>query len=207
MSNLTLNTREVVRWFRDNGDNTHNVNYDLNEDSIIMDLGGYTGVWIQQMVDKYNPNVYVIEPLPEFYNKLEERFKDNSKVTLKNVGVGTENGDGVIYINGDGSSSNNIGGEAVTIQLETMETLLNEWGLESVDLLQVNIEGDEYPLLEQIIENGVINKFKNIQIQFHLGVENEVVRRDQINKGLINNGFKNKFNYPFVWEGWTKEIM
>ena len=54
---LTLNLQELAKWIASNGDNTHNISYDLNEDSIIMDLGGYTGVWAQQMIDKYNPYV------------------------------------------------------------------------------------------------------------------------------------------------------
>lgn len=201
---LTLNKQEIGRWFRDNGDNTHNLNYELNEDSIVMDLGGYTGVWVQQIIDKYNPNVYVIEPLPEFYNGLVDRFSDNNKVKLLNVGVSTKNEDGVIYLSGDGSSSNLTNGEAVNVTFKTMSTLLDQWGLDTVDLIQINIEGDEYPLLEHMIEDGSITKFKNIQVQFHLGIEGDVGRRDSIRQGLIDNGFKNKFDYAFVWESWVK---
>ena len=68
MGNLTLNQQEIRRWFSDRGDYTHNINYDLNEDSIVIDLGGYTGVWAQQIIDKYNPNMYILEPIEEFYN-------------------------------------------------------------------------------------------------------------------------------------------
>lgn len=48
------NHEQVQKWIRDNGDNTHNLNYDLDENSIVMDLGGYTGVWAQQIIKKYN---------------------------------------------------------------------------------------------------------------------------------------------------------
>ena len=34
------------RWFADNGDYTHNINYTLNNDSIVIDLGGYHGFWV-----------------------------------------------------------------------------------------------------------------------------------------------------------------
>jgi hypothetical protein len=34
MSNLTLNTKEIVKWFSDRGDYTHNITYNLNENSI-----------------------------------------------------------------------------------------------------------------------------------------------------------------------------
>jgi len=58
--------------------------------------------------------------------------------------------------------------------------------------------------LENMLETGSINKFKNIQIQFHMGIEGDVERRNKIRAGLQNNGFKNKFDYPFVWESWYK---
>jgi FkbM family methyltransferase len=205
MSNLTLNNIEIVRWFNDRGDYTHNITYDLNENSTIMDLGGYTGVWAQQMIDKYNPNVYIIEPVPEFYNGMVLKFKDNPKVKLLNVGVGVEDKDGTIFMGGDGTSSNLSDGEIIKVKLNTIDTILKSWGLDVVDLIQINIEGDEYPLLENMIETGSVNKFKNIQIQFHLGIENDIERRNTIRNGLTKNGFKNKFDYPFVWESWNKE--
>jgi hypothetical protein len=55
-----------------------------------------------------------------------------------------------------------------------------------------------------MLKDKSINKFKNLQVQFHLGIENDIERREKIKKGLVENGFKNKFDYPFVWESWTK---
>jgi FkbM family methyltransferase len=204
MTNITLNSNEKGRWFNDKGDYTHNITYDLNENSIIMDLGGYTGVWVQQMIEKYNPNVYILEPVPSFYDGMVSKFKNNPKVRLLNVGVGIEDRDGIIYMGGDGTSSNLINGDAINVKFNTIETILNNFGLEYVDLIQVNIEGDEYPILENMILTGLINKFKSIQIQFHLGIENDVERREKIRNNLLDNGFKINFNYPFVWESWYK---
>jgi FkbM family methyltransferase len=169
-----------------------------------MDLGGYTGVWVQQMIEKYNPNVYILEPVPSFYDGMVSKFKNNPKVRLLNVGVGIEDRDGIIYMGGDGTSSNLINGDAINVKFNTIETILNNFGLEYVDLIQVNIEGDEYPILENMILTGLINKFKSIQIQFHLGIENDVERREKIRNNLLDNGFKINFNYPFVWESWYK---
>jgi FkbM family methyltransferase len=204
MSNLTLNSVEISRWFNDRGDYTHNITYDLNENSVIMDLGGYTGVWAQQMIEKYNPNVYIVEPVSSFYDGMVSKFENNPKVKLLNVGVGIEDRGGIIYMGGDGTSSNLINGDGINVKFNTIDTILNNFGLEYVDLIQINIEGDEYPLLENMILTGSINKFKNIQIQFHLGIDNNVDRRNKIQEGFIANGFKNNFDYPFVWESWGK---
>lgn len=204
MTNLSLNGVEINNWFNDNGDYTHNLAYDLNESSIIMDLGGYTGVWCKQMIQRYNPNVYIIEPIPEFHNIMLEIFKDNPKVHLMCVGVSETDKIGKIYLSDDGSSSNFNEGDSINVHYKTIEGILAEFKLTSIDLLQVNIEGDEYFLLENMLESGFINVFKNIQVQFHLGIDNCIERRDKIRNGLENNGFKIRFDYPFVWESWGK---
>lgn len=198
------NSSEITRWFSDNGDYTHNITYNLTEESIIMDLGGYTGVWAQQMIDKYNPNVYILEPVTKFYDGMVNKFLSNGKVHLMNVGIGTEDKDGFIFMSGDATSSNLANGESISVKFNSIDTILEKWGLNEVDLIQINIEGDEYPLLEHMLKTGSINKFKNIQVQFHLGIENDVKRRDKIRDGLVKNGFKNNFDYPFVWESWGK---
>jgi phospholipid N-methyltransferase len=74
----------------DDGDSTHSINHQLDENSFVMDLGGYTGIWSQKIIDKYNCNVFIIEPVKEFYNILLDKYRDNPKVHILNVGVSTE---------------------------------------------------------------------------------------------------------------------
>ena len=205
MNNISLNHFELSKWIMDRGDYTHNINYNLNQNSSIMDLGGYTGVWAQQMIEKYSPNVYIIEPVPKFYNFMVSKFENNSKVKILNVGVATENREGKILVNQDASSSNLKNGEEIDVKFQTIEQIFKQFNIENIDLIQINIEGDEYSLLERMIQTKFINRFKNIQIQFHLGIENDLLRREKIHKEFILNNFINKFNYPFVWECWTKE--
>ena len=158
--------QELQQWFNSNGDNTHSINYDLNENSIIMDLGGYTGIWIEKMIKKYNPTVYAIEPIKSFCEIMENKFNGNNKVNLVNLGVSNENKKYLIYLSGDASSFQGTG-ESEEVELVTMDNLLDKCELSEVDLLQINIEGEEYPLLEHMLGSGVINRFKNIQVQFH----------------------------------------
>ena len=204
MASLHLDQWHLNRWWQDDGDHTHIFNHNLNEDSIVLDLGGYVGVWAQQVVDKHNSNVYVIEPLTQFYDEMVEKFKSNPKVCLLNVGVATENKKDFIYLGGDSTSSNLENGTKVEVEFRTISRILDEWGLAGVDLLQMNIEGDEYLMLESMLKDGTIDRFKNIQVQFHLGIEGDVDRHYDICIALEDRGFKSKFSYPFVWEGWTK---
>ncbi len=214
MTNTNIDTtptrtvnQEIGKWFQDNGDKTHILNYDLNENSIVMDLGGYTGVWIEGVINKFNCNTYVIEPIEEFYNVMVEKFKNNNKTHLRKVGVGDENTSGTIYLHGDETTTHTKnGGESVNVEFRTMDNILNEWNLTDVDLLQINIEGEEYPLLEYMLKHDLVKYFKNIQIQFHyIGMSGDVIdRREKIQQGLVDNGFTQSYNYEFVWESWKR---
>ena len=204
MNKFNSNKESHRKWLEDRGDDTHIIIYDLDENSTIMDLGGYNGAWIEQMINKYNPNAYIVEPIPKFYNEIVNKFKNNNRVRTLNVGVSTENKKGKIYLNGDSTSSNFNNGNSIDVTFKTISDIMSLWNLDNVDLLQINIEGDEYLLLENMLESGIINRFKNVQIQFHIGIDGDVERRNNIRDGLVNNGFRNKFNYPFVWESWEK---
>ena len=205
MSNLYLNIPQLQRWQGDNGDYTHSLTYDLIENSTVIDLGGYTGEWAKEIINRYNCNVYLVEPVEESYKILLEKFRSNPKVHILKVGIGIKNTEKVMYVNGDGTSFNTETGEAITVEIRTVESVLNQWNLEKIDLLQVNIEGDEYELLQHMIDTGLINKFKNLQVQFHLGIKDAVAKHESICEGLIEKGFKIKYSYPYVWEAWTKE--
>jgi len=37
------NQDEFNRWVKDNGENTHRFNYDLDKNSVVIDAGGYKG--------------------------------------------------------------------------------------------------------------------------------------------------------------------
>ena len=75
------------RWFKDNGDSTLRVDYPLSENSIVFDVGGYMGEWSLKIAERYNPYIYVFEPVPEFYSIIVERFRGNPKVSVYNFGL------------------------------------------------------------------------------------------------------------------------
>ena len=191
------------RWVMDNGDHTHNLNHNLTEDSTIIDLGGYTGVWAEQMINKFNPNVYIIEPITSAYNTLVEKFKNNPKVHLLKLGIAPENKKGQLSVNGMRSSSNIESTNYEDVEYNTLEVILDKFGLDNVDLMQINIEGDEYDLMDYIQSKpGLFTRIKKYQIQFHDFVPNAVEKRDKIQNNF-HKYYKLNFEYPFVWEAWS----
>jgi FkbM family methyltransferase len=198
---LGLNTAGLDEFYSSNGLNKLS-DYNLTEESKILELGGYDGTWIGKMIGKYNPRVYVIEPIKEFHDEIKSKFSQNNKFNILNVGVSDFSHEGFIYLNGDSTSTYEENAKKRTASFKTMEEILAMFGLDSVDVLQINIEGEEYKLMENMLTTGVIKKFKNIQIQFHTGISDYEVRRNKIQDGLKENGFVSSFEYPFIWEGW-----
>ena len=78
----------------------------------------------------------------------------------------------------------------------------------SIDLMSINIEGNEYYLLKRIIDSEMINNIINILVQFHEwypSMTESKVLRNQIHTKL-NKTHKLVFSYDFVWEKWEKKF-
>lgn len=98
-------TVEVTRWFRDKGDETLRLDYpELNEESIVFDLGGYKGDFAYAINEKYGSTVYVFEPHPEYHDACIKRFLSNNKVIPFNYGLSDKDGMFLLSDSVDGSS-------------------------------------------------------------------------------------------------------
>jgi FkbM family methyltransferase len=195
------------KWVQDKGDETHIINYPLNENSWVLELGGYKGIWTKRIFEKFKCNILVIEPVPEFYSYLNSEFSKpeyENKVKLENLAISTEQKKIKIFPSGDSSSTHLQNGEGIDIECQTIEFFLNKYNIDLVDLVQINIEGEEYPLLENWTSSNLIDKFKFIQVQFHNFIDNHIQRRSEIQNRLISQNFENIFQYDFIWESWKK---
>jgi len=196
------NEENNAKWWAIDGNNTVAITYPINEDSFVIDLGGFHGVWASQIMLKYNPRMVLVEPIPEFYMYLIDRYKYNPKVKVLNYGVSATSHKGELFLNADGTSKYIKTSTPIEVNFITIKEILNMIGQERVDLIQINIEGEEYPLLEQMLDDGTILQFSNIQIQYHTYIENAVERREKIQKRMQEH-FNKIYDVPFVFEGWT----
>jgi hypothetical protein len=75
--------------------------------------------------------------------------------------------------------------------------------IEKIDLIKINIEGEEYPLLEWMLTSDDLVRFDNFLIQFHTFVDNFANRRLYIQEELHKKNYHQIFNFEMVFEGWT----
>lgn len=189
------------KWVIDDGEEKLLINYPLNTNSMVLDVGGYTGVFSDKISQLYNPHLYILEPVKRYYKILKNKYSKNRNVRVQNFGLSDKNSIQTIYVSGDGTSLFKNNGVSEIIKLVDVKEYLNKF--KSIDLMSINIEGAEYDVLDRLIATKAIKKVKFIQIQFHLFAPEAIKRR----KGIINNILKThevRYSYPFVWEAFER---
>ena len=200
-------TIQVKKWFKDKGDQTLRLDYpELTPDSIVFDLGGYLGDFSAAIIERYNCKIYIFEPHPEYFSKCIKRFSSYKNVKVINYGLADKDGEFLLSNQSDGSSfinPNHAKKDGIKCVIRDVFGVLKEQNITSVDLMKINIEGGEFPLMEHIISSGKQAIVRQYQIQFHNFVEKAVDRRIQISRALSETHIRT-WCYTFVWENWSK---
>lgn len=200
--NDLIQRERVLPWFAVKGDETLRLDYDLNEKSVVFDVGGYKGEFAGDIFCKYNATIYVFEPIQSFFQIIKNKFINNQKVKIYNFGLAGKDEQMQISMSDNSSSVFLKTEDSETIQLKSIVNFIQENNIQAVDLIKLNIEGGEYELLEALIDNNLIGIFKNIQVQFHdflLADGKERMNRIQEN---LSRTHQITYQYEFVWENW-----
>jgi FkbM family methyltransferase len=192
--------RRLKAW-RTPGHRTRQFEYLLDENSFVVDLGGYEGQWTSDIVARYGCHVHVFEPVPQFARAIAARFRKNSLVTVHDFGLGAEAGTLGLTLADDGTSALRGTGVPVDGRVERADDWFAKEAITRVDLMKINIEGAEYELLEHLIETGLVLRIGHIQVQFHDFVSDAPARMKAIQEKLKKT-HEPEWQYEFVWESW-----
>ena len=203
-ANLALKEKAHAKWVADNGDKVLRLDYALNENSVVFDVGGYEGQWASDIHSMYHCHVHVFEPVPQFADYIEWRFRKNDKVILHRVALGGEDREASIRVDENASSVIGSGDESVVIDVRKLSSILGGTDIERIALLKINIEGLEYDLLDNILDECLLDRIDNIQVQFHEFVPDALERMNMVRARLAETHVC-VYQYPFVWESWTRK--
>ena len=195
---------ERTRWYREKGDEKLRLDYKLNKDSIVFDIGGYIGDFSNSIYEKYKCKIYIFEPSPLFYKICVERFKNKEKIVCFNYGLSDSENEFLLSNEKEASSISKKTKDTIgeTVKIRKFSKVFQKLQINRIDLLKVNIEGSEYNLMPHIIEEKLIEKINNIQIQFHIFITEAKDKRKAIINSLRKT-HKNDWCYYFVWENWS----
>jgi FkbM family methyltransferase len=214
-------TRQTSQYFAADGDNNYQWKLDsLNSSSTVWEVGANIGIFSKVMKKTYNPIMYLFEPVPDMVKGLRTMFQNDERVKIYPWAIARTTEPGFIYMGGINNEAASIfkSREGVTkdfgktapipIQIKSFKEALLELGFSienPVTLLQVNIEGGEYDLMDLIIEDGLAPIFKTIQVQYHtdpMPVVDGIYRHCRM-QNLLNHTHRVVWDFNYVWERWA----
>jgi FkbM family methyltransferase len=178
--------------------------YPLNAGSLIWDVGGYKGDFTAGMIDKYDCYSSIYEPVVEFHSKISVRFATNPKVEVFNFGLSNVEALKDMSVMGDSSSTHRGTKSDVGVMRDVVSVMKTFKEPTNIDLIKINIEGDEYDLLERLLDQDMTPYINFIQVQFHPWIDDAYDRRRVIHNRLKKT-HKVMWDYPFIWESWERK--
>jgi FkbM family methyltransferase len=182
---------------------------DISTDGVVIDAGAYRGEWALEIMELYGPTIHAFEPDPRNYKQLEKVTSDHARLVPYKFGLGDKNETLTMALEHLGSSvfsdlSGKDGVATAEVEIHDIADTWNSLELDRVDLMKINIEGGEYPLLERMMETGLLEKVGCFLIQFHEWHPSAYQRRRKIRRALAHS-HKLVWDYHFIWEKWVRK--
>lgn len=151
-------------WKEANGDETYALDWDIGSESLVWEIGGFTGRWAAQIVEKFDSRLEIFEPQDWAVDRMENRFKGNSKVVVFPYGLWVCDAMlSMAKLNTDGASMVTLEPRYGNFLFQDVYTHVDE----PVDLCLMNIEGAEYALLSYMLALDLMKNFRYFWCQFH----------------------------------------
>jgi FkbM family methyltransferase len=196
-----MNLGSLDKWIADKGDDTLRLNYDLMPSSLVWDIGAYHGEWAERIFAKYGCRIDCFEPIKGSFQYALRKFGRNEKIRWFNFALSDETRTAEIHEEKNCSSFHIEGGDRETVEIRDVVQAWNAAGKPVIDLCKINIEGDEYKLLRRLSNYGIIDRFRELQIQFHiLDAKSEADYMEM--QMILSRTHRQTWVYPFVWENW-----
>lgn len=176
---------------------------DLRPGDVVMDAGGFRGDWTAEVL-RLQPEarVFVYEPVKEFHRGLVGRFASRENVEIENIGLAGNDCERTVMVAGDRSGA--LYGQGTPEKCLFVD-VAEEVGDDEIALLKLNVEGDEYEILERLIESGKIGQIRRLVIQFHHeGIAGAAAMRDAV-RAKLEATHQEAWCDLWRWEGWVRK--
>lgn len=148
-----------------------------NNTSVLFDVGANVGEYTKMLL-KYFPDasIHSFEPARETYRILSKNICENN-VLLNNFGLSDKVTQETLYYDAEGSGMASLYerqldwkgmelSKSETVQLLTLDNYCEDHGIDSIDLLKMDVEGNEYKVLQGGSRMLSERRIKSIQMEF-----------------------------------------
>lgn len=143
--------------------------HSLKRNCVIVDLGANKGDFSRQATSQFAAHCISVEATPALAAELQR----DGAMRVMNCAISDSNEPITFYVSAEHSEKSsivpNVGGEHVcahTVEAKTLDDVIVENKLDQINLLKVDIEGAELPMIRSLSDK-TLDKIDQITIEFH----------------------------------------
>ena len=189
-------------------------------------IGAHSGIWLTPLLEKYKEqSILLVEPVPHNIQQLKEnisKYKDikieTSAVSSKNEvkkfyfvkpesvkklgkhwasGIGSFDKQHILNHKNKRFKVENSDIEEIEIQYLTFTDLVNKYSITSIEMLQIDVEGAEYQILNsidftKISIQKIIFEFKHFDGTFKEGPKLKLIKEKLVNSNYLLTVLENE---------------
>ncbi|MGB0867858.1 MAG: FkbM family methyltransferase, partial [Granulosicoccaceae bacterium] len=134
----------------------------LRDGGVFLDIGGNVGLFSLTVAGRLREKVkvFTVEPDPQMYERMLFNAKQNNlDINLATVALSDYEGEGELQLAPQQRGKNALvegGGDeqAIAVRVTTLLALCQEWGVEEVTAMKIDVEGHEHRILAHFMENA-----------------------------------------------------
>ena len=182
-------------------------------------IGAHSGIYLKDLISEYsNQKILLVEPVPYNYEILENEYKDQSNILIcKNAILDKVKKDNFYYVKKDSIPklgkhwASQIGSfdknhilnhknkrfniqdediQIVEVEFITFDDLIKKYLINSIDKLQIDVEGAEYVIMNSINYQEIMINRIFFESKHFDGTFTEGKKLNEIKEKLISNGYK-----------------
>ena len=181
------------------------VEADLDEQSVVVDVGAFVGEWSGRILERYDPDPARLRAQSGRPRRPARGRRPAPAVPRARLRPRPRTGTAQLALDGPGASTftreSPFG--SVPVEIRDVAAVFDELELDHIDLLKVNIEGGEYDLFDRLDECGWLPRVDLVSVQFHEWHPHAYRRRRSVRRALRRD-HEQVWSYPWVWELWRR---
>lgn len=171
---------------------------DIGPDDVVLDVGANIGSFSIFAALRTRREVVAVEPCPTNLEFLRRNLHENGITNVRVIAQGLADCDGKAQLQlnerGVGHTLSGQGRDVVEIETSSLPSLLDEVGVEQIDLLKLDCEGAE-GLAIPSTPDSYLRRIRRIAMEFH--DDTSPVHHDELRKRLDASGMETQL----VWNG------
>lgn len=205
MPRQVLNFNKLANWENAIANVTANISSQalayLPANGVFVDVGANTGLFTSQVVlSRPEAKGYLFEPVPEYAQCCEERFRGYNNLNIENLALSDSEGSLTLWMGKDNLGWNTLVAPKtdssmtpIQIKAVTFDDYADAVGINEIDVIKIDVEGAEYLVLEGMKRTlARLNKKPVILCEIGWGCNShpEWEREKAIFEWLFENGYE-----------------